>query len=571
VLLGDVGVLDGRYHTGDEAMLGCAIERLRERDHSDIVVLSANPDDTAARYAVSSVSGFRNLFDDCLDDDERESRLAMLLQKASDDDSASGAAGVCAAAIAAIRDCDGIVITGGGNLTTEWPNLLFERLAAAELALKFGVDLVLTSQSVGPRLDPRHHGAVMRIAEIARVIGVREEGSARLLRSLGVLDAKIVSTPDDALGLMAGDTEGTLVPSGPFVAATFAAHSGLVLSADYVRDAAAVVRCLRKVTGLPVVLIPHEGRLDGTGSSGDELVHESIRTALLDDTSPVSDGVSSLPLSVAEVTLALTSRAALVVSTRYHQVVFAAAAGVPVIGICVDAYAGNKIGGALRDAGLGAWSVTENSISSGRLETLIAETWSRNAEIASHLASGRAAREDRLRSWWDIVADPDIAVETIQAVQWTTPELGRRDLDNGAALAREREWLLSASTHQNQLRAEDYAVRAAEMTQRAISVVPEVAEANAEIAELLARQENLEAALSASHRVAAKIGDPTFAKTLRTPKAMRAAKALRQPASAADGDGLRAVMNSRTMRWTRFPRRVYWLLRFVRRNWQGVN
>ena len=62
LIIGDVGVLDGMFHIGDEAMFEAAVGELAQRGLSPVGV-SSNPDETAARYGIPAVPrlGFAGL------------------------------------------------------------------------------------------------------------------------------------------------------------------------------------------------------------------------------------------------------------------------------------------------------------------------------------------------------------------------------------------------------------------------------------------------------------------------------------------------------------------------------
>ena len=55
VAIGDVGVVDGMMHIGDEAMFDALVEALRARGASSIVGVSGNPSETAERYGIEAV------------------------------------------------------------------------------------------------------------------------------------------------------------------------------------------------------------------------------------------------------------------------------------------------------------------------------------------------------------------------------------------------------------------------------------------------------------------------------------------------------------------------------------
>lgn len=554
VLIGDVGVVDGRYHLGDEAMLGAAVQQLRERGDVEITVLSRNPADTAARYGVESVPGFGGTFPAGAGDDAHWLELEHLLSLARDSDdqgahpSSSRAAldSSAAPAIAAIRSADAIIISGGGNLNSQWPNLMFERLAVSELASEFGIDLVLSSQSIGPRVDHPHQGPLARILSIARVVGVRERGSLATLSRLGLSSGNIIHTPDDASALFFDAETGptSLFPSGDFVAATFARHSGIATPEAHIAGARTVIEELASTTGLPVLLIAHEGSLGSGPESGDVRFHQEIAIGL-----PHID-VSVLPLADAGATKGITGRAKLVVSMRYHQIVDALGLHVPCLGISVDSYCENKLGGALRDAGLGAFSVTTTGVSSGSFGAVLAEAWLRRSEISEHLAGLTDARQQRLSRWWDLVCNGQGVAVADGFEEWAVAEFPTDQAAGAANVRRERLWFLAASEQFDRLRAEiDAGQRALRHDEREAVFDYRLAEVHAENELLRERNENLEAALAASRELLTRLGDPLFAKTL--------APGIGAGGEAADESQFKALLGTRTLRWTRAPRKLY--------------
>ena len=93
----------------------------------------------------------------------------------------------------------------------------------------------------------------------------------------------------------------------------------------------------------------------------------------------------------------------MVVSSRYHPVVFAVPAGVPTIGIPVDGYTGVKLSGALGNFGQnGLLGVDE--LLAGRGAALVKRLWADRDVIRSEAAvlapSARAASS----AWWDRIA-----------------------------------------------------------------------------------------------------------------------------------------------------------------------
>ena len=73
--------------------------------------------------------------------------------------------------IDAVSGADAVAVAGGGNLASTWPMHVFERAALGAIAERAGRPLVVTGQTLGPRLDPADRelvGALLRSARLRR-------------------------------------------------------------------------------------------------------------------------------------------------------------------------------------------------------------------------------------------------------------------------------------------------------------------------------------------------------------------------------------------------------------------
>ena len=82
-----------------------------------------------------------------------------------------------------------------------------------------------------------------------------------------------------------------------------------------------------------------------------------------------------MPVLPTEETISLTQRAALVVSSRYHPLVFATAAAIPCLGIHRDAYTRIKLQGALAHVGMEVWSLPASAAGEGELAAALERLW----------------------------------------------------------------------------------------------------------------------------------------------------------------------------------------------------
>ena len=409
VLLADVGGSDG-YHAGDEAMLDAAIDQLQRRGDPDITVISAEPAATSKRYSVGAVGRIQFADRSAQAAGRQDRRLAAVLalgesrdgarRGAEEELEATGGPGGAGAVVETIAGADALIIAGGGNLSSTWPEHLYERVAAMTLARRHRVPIVVTSQTIGPALSSRERSLLAESLGAVRLLGLREQASLRL-----AADLLPPSTPrrlpfDDAVGLPDAD-----VPSfagddrigDGFVALTvnplgdgpkaLAALDGLVT----------LIRHIHERTGLTIAFLPHFGRWEGP-ASGDVAVGEWLVDRLGQDRELVV-----CPLLPARQLASLTRRATAIVSTRYHPIVFGLAAAVPCLAVYQDQYTSTKLVGALAHAGLPKWRLPVESLVTDLPGEVFDELWSRRDELTEHLQAVTAPWEGLQDQHWDEV------------------------------------------------------------------------------------------------------------------------------------------------------------------------
>lgn len=358
VVMGDVGGAGG-FHVGDEAMLSANIDLLRAALPAvRITAPSAAPGFTRAKYDVDAVP---------------VERLATY----------EGAAGV-------LRGADGLLISGGGNLHASWRHHVRSRVALMRVALERDLPVVVTGQGIGPELHDMDSAALAQVLPRVALLGVRDARSHRLARALGVPAERLRYQPDDAYGLVsppAGDPGRRIVVSlHPFCDPVHqAARFGLLV------DQLAV---LSRDTGLPLRFVPQVGfDSPAGGRGGDGGFGRALARALADraamEVLPIAD-VATSPSEIVD--------ARLVVSSRYHPVVFAGAAAVPAIALAVDPYTEAKLHGALQHVGRPGDAMWIDEALSGRLAahgaSLIEES-NRPARLAAAAACHRRWEDHR--------------------------------------------------------------------------------------------------------------------------------------------------------------------------------
>ena len=160
VLVGDIGDVDG-LHVGDEAMFGADLALVRRLlPQATCIAVSAAPAHTRAIYGVDAVARSE--------------------------------------AVHVARDADLLVVTGGGNLNSSFPELLGERVELARATAGGGGAVVLLGQMLGPALRATDADRVRELLTLSTFVGVRDSASHALARQLGAADERCVEQLDDA-------------------------------------------------------------------------------------------------------------------------------------------------------------------------------------------------------------------------------------------------------------------------------------------------------------------------------------------------------------------------------------
>ena len=386
VALGDVGVVDGMMHIGDEAMFEALVDELRARGATGITGLSSAPAETASRYGIGALRrlGFPG------DRDAGRTRFEAVLACVQGRPALPDADPVWGV-IDAVAAADGVVIAGGGNLASTWPSHVFERAALGAIAGSLGRPLVVSGQTLGPDLVAEDRDLVRGLLTGARRVGLREPASVRLAADLGVPGT---ATLDDASFLGFDEPAPGVDPA---LLVSLSTHLGGRPRDGVVTGLARALDAVHAETGMPIRFHAHFGSLGEGVVRGDAVLHDEVRTALRSDSEVVPTGDSRAATRLARA-------AGMLVTGRYHPAVFAAPAGVPVAALVVDAYTDVKLRGVL-----GHWGqsglVDLDEVATGAADApLLAIARHRGAIRAAAVESAPAQRR-RASGWWDQVAD----------------------------------------------------------------------------------------------------------------------------------------------------------------------
>lgn len=330
------------YHLGDEAMLEANLEKFRELwPNLALTVISNDPQWTARHYQLNAVGpfGFPGGAEEA---GQREQLLQTLIeaahQKLKGKALPAGTPG--REIIERLAQVDAVIISGGGNLCSFWPGHVYERATLVRLAGLFGKPAFVFGQTLGPNLTLRERQLVQETLHQTRLVGVRERNSLDLAQSLGLGQDKIIYQLDDAFYLKsrpnpewAEQLSLSRLATLPLILVTLAPFSEFEKNPGLLAALAEQLEEIAFDCGAGLVLVPHLARaLDNPGLSD-----VALHTQLLRTFKPGTP-VLNLNTGLAGEVRWLTGQANMVISMRYHPLVFAMAAGKAGLGIYTDSY-----------------------------------------------------------------------------------------------------------------------------------------------------------------------------------------------------------------------------------------
>ena len=281
----------------------------------------------------------------------------------------------------AIAAMDAVVVSGGGNLNSRYGWLLYERAAAVRAAEHAGVPVYVTGQSLGPVLSPEDAQVLERMLRTARSVTVREHSSLAWCRERGI-DARLsvddatdylVDSPACTLHYAEGVSAGQALDELPerYVCVTVNE-----CTEQQAQQIACLLDSMWREHGYAPVFLSHFGDPQDP-TSGDIQAHQRIAEQL----SP-STPATLLPILHADQSVTVHRGAAFTLTSRYHPAVFSAAAGIPVLALVPDAFTQMRVGGALRQYGLGEFTLPLGMLAGGVPELMVAAAL-RHAAVAS--------------------------------------------------------------------------------------------------------------------------------------------------------------------------------------------
>ena len=386
VAIGDVGGLPN-YHAGDEAMLAANLATLRRLlPDVEFTIVSQDPAWSARQYNAGAIAriGF---------EESPEERLAQVTRNVERWTHEGGleAEALGRQAIESMASADALWISGGGNLRSTWPEHIWERAALLRIAGRLSKPAFVTGQTLGPEFTDRERELLGEVLPKASLIGVRERPSLGQALSLGVPLDRLQHQLDDAIFMTPKPVALEWDSGQPWIAITLAPFDGSL------QAMAAELAGVAAATGAQLVFVPHVNAPPENSHRSDQAFAEQIAGELAKLATPAR----VLRVFTAEEVYWLTGQAAMVISSRYHPVVFGLAWGAPALGIYTDEYTRIKISGALAHAGRAEqWSMPLHVGLTGELSRRAIKLWDERHSARAYLELRREEWKKQEQERW---------------------------------------------------------------------------------------------------------------------------------------------------------------------------
>lgn len=369
------------FHLGDEAMLEANLLALRQLVPGvQFTVLSGDPAWTSRHYGVQS------LLTPSIPQGHTAASWTRRLSDTDDPDVASAWLGedICAA----LLNSTGLVVSGGGNISATWPQRLLERSALIELAHRSNIPAVMTGQTLGPAFTPDQRQLLGRALPKLSWLGLRDQGSGVIARNLGVPDQVIHLQVDDAFFLEplapTGESVKPLREHRRYIAVTLDGSFTTLQRTRTLKVLASQLDTLAEALDASIAFVPHVAGAEHSDPLTGMALARYLRSEML-----------LLDLMQPREVRWFMEQAILVVSSRYHPLVFATSIGTPALGIWSDDYTRVKLRGAMATAGLEGYCIPVEEVERGAFLPLAMELWHWRGKIGEHLARLR----DEARIW----------------------------------------------------------------------------------------------------------------------------------------------------------------------------
>ena len=291
------------------------------------------------------------------------------------------------------RESDLVVCVGGGYLRGKpgWSSTFELALLLQPLALYrwLGIPTVLYTQSIGPFATRVQRGLAGRVLRRVDLVIAREDISLGILAELGAT-TNVRRSVDCGFAFDTG-TEVDLrsrigaAPDRPLVGITVRRWLDEAGQERYERAVAAVADAAVEEFGATVVFVPQV--TSERQGDDDRVASRRVAARMRCPASVLSDSFDHHTVK------AMYGGLDLLVGTRFHSVIFAMTASVPVLAVEYE----HKTSGIMHDLGLDEWVYDIATVDGATLVTGLRQLFARRTEVVAQLAERMPAYEARAR------------------------------------------------------------------------------------------------------------------------------------------------------------------------------
>lgn len=286
----------GFRNSGDDALLKAIIQDLKKyKESPNIVVLSANPEETMEYYRVKSIN-----------------RLNLI------------------SVLKHMRKAD-MLISGGGTLIQDRTSTksLWYYLSIITMALRNNVKVMLYSNGIGPLVKSRNIKRTKNVLEKVNLITLRDEESYKTIRDMGITNPMVKVTADPALGLDLADKNRGIeilskegVPQNSKILGV-SIRRWQNLDTNFEDEIAAVCDYAYEKYGYYTVFLPMQ-------SSRDLAILQSVKRKMKNKSTLIKARYS------VEDVMSIMKCFDICIGMRLHTLIYSAVNAVPLIGIVYD-------------------------------------------------------------------------------------------------------------------------------------------------------------------------------------------------------------------------------------------
>lgn len=238
--------------------------------------------------------------------------------------------------VSIIKKQNVIHFTGGGNITSLFPNWLYYSFFIIFLGWLFKKEVILTSQTIGP-IQSIDRLFSLLILNIPLLITLRENSIKKTLLKYGIFKPMIKGELDAAYNLPIYSTY--KLPAKKTFRIGVSIHPWKNYEETLIRSVAQTLNKISKNKKIEVVFIPH---IITNGNDEWDILYMKKLKALLENNirviEPMYGDIIGSAIEPAITIKFLTSATDLLITSRYHGIIFASSSNVPFLTFKMDEY-----------------------------------------------------------------------------------------------------------------------------------------------------------------------------------------------------------------------------------------